>query len=152
MRQMVRGKRKEPKIDPRQTGHPLGASAGKLLLDLRDALHRAQRCRMALQGLGYSREQWQEIVKDVDPELRFVLRPQVFDAIIVYLESVGKPVSKDELVRALQEQAAGTPQRIRQSITLNLRCGNLLLHPGNKIGLPLRSNQEQSMARRGLRS
>lgn len=138
---MVRGKRKEPKIDSRQTGYPLGASAGELLLDLRDALHRAQRCRVALSGLGYSREEWQEIVKDIDPELRFVLRPQVFDSILVYLESVGKPVSKNDLVRALHAQAAGTLQRIRQSITLNLRCGNLMLHPGNKIGLPLRRKE-----------
>ena len=143
---MVRGKRKEPAIDSRRTTSQLAASAGKLLLDLRDALHRAKRCRVALSGLGYSREQWQEIVRDVDPELRFMLRPQVFDAVLVYLESVGKPVSKDALVRALYAQAAGTPQRIRQSITLNLRCGNLMLHPGNRIGLPQRKDKNQSVA------
>ena len=146
---MVRGKRKEPKSDLGQTGHPMGASAGKLLLDLRDALHRAKRCRVALGGLGYSSEQWQEIVRDVDPELRFMLRPQVFDAILVYLESVGKPVSKDALIRTLHAQAAGTPQRIRQSITLNLRCGNLRPYPGNKIGLPLRRDKKPSAAKEG---
>ena len=138
---MVRGKRKEPNIDSRRAGYQVGASAGKLLLDLRDALHRAKRCRVALSGLGYSREEWQEIVSDIDPELRFVMRPQIFDAILVYLEYVGKPVSKDALVRELHAQAAATPQRIRQSITLNLRCGNLLLHPGNKIGLPARRKE-----------
>lgn len=144
---MVRGKRKEPKIDSVQTGSPVGASAGKLLLDLRDALHRAKRCRVALSGLGYSREEWQEIVKDIDPELRFVLRPQLFDAILVYLESVGKPVSKAALVRALFALGTGTPQRIRQSITLNLRCGNLRPYPGNKIGLPQRRDKKQSAAK-----
>lgn len=145
---MVRGKRKEQKSDSLQTGSPVGASAGKLLLDLRDALHRAKRCRVALSGLGYSREEWQEIVKDIDPELRFVLRPQLFDAVLVYLESVGKPVSKDALIRALFAQRAGTPQRIQHSITLNLRCGNLMLYPGNKIGLP-RREKKQRAAKKG---
>ena len=139
---MVRGKRKEPKIDLPRTGSPIGASAGKLLLELRDALHRAKRCRVALSGLGYSREEWLGIVSDIDPELRFVMRPQIFDAILVYLEYVGKPVSKDALVSALFAQAAGTPQRIRQSITLNLRCGNLRPYPGNKIGLPPRRDKK----------
>ena len=144
---MVRGKRKEQKSDSRQTRYPIGASAGKLLLDLRDALYRAKRCRVALSGMGYSREEWQGIVKDIDPELRFVMRPQVFDAILVYLEYVGKPVNKSELVRALHAQGAATPQRIRQSITLNLRCGNLVPYPGNKIGLPQWRDKKQSAAK-----
>lgn len=117
------------------------------MLELRDALHRAKRCRMALGGLGYSREQWQKIVKDIDPELRFMLRPQVFDAVLVYLESVGKPVSRDALIRTLHAQAAGTPQRIRQAITLNLRCGNLMSHPGNRVGLPQWRDKKPSVAK-----
>lgn len=144
---MVRGKRKEPKIDSWRTRTQLAARAGELLLDLRDALYRAKRCRIALTGLGYSSEQWQRIVKDIDPELRFMLRPQLFDSILVYLESVGKPVSKDAVVRALYAQSAGTPQRIRQSITLNLRCGNLRPYPGNRIGLPQWRDKKPSAAK-----
>lgn len=112
------------------------ASIGQLLLDLRDALQRAQRCRWALQRLGYSDKRWQEIVRDVDPELRFALRPQMLDAIISHLQSVGKPVNRRTLARVLHLQAAGPLQRIRQTITLNLRSGNLTLCPGDKVGLP----------------
>jgi len=52
-------------------------------------------------------------VKDVNPELRFVLRPQILDAIITRLQSVGGPVERHQLVRDLIAQGAGVPQRIK---------------------------------------
>jgi hypothetical protein len=113
------------------------------LLDLRNALQQAERCRLALKVLGYSQTRWQEIVKDVDSELRFVLRPQILDAIITRLQSIGEPVNRQELVRDLNAQGGGIPQRIKQSITLSLRSGNLMLYPGNKIGLPTWKDREQ---------
>jgi hypothetical protein len=75
-------------------------------------------------------------VNDVNPELRFVLRNQMLDPIVAYLKSAGKPVEKNRLTRALYAQGAGPIQRVRQSITLNLRAGNLTLYSGNKVGLP----------------
>jgi hypothetical protein len=115
---------------------PLASNVGALLLDLRNALQQAEHCRLALQALGYSHTRWQEIVRDVDPDLRFVLRPQILDAIITHLQSVGVPVHRQELVRDLNAQGAGIPQRIKQSITQNLRSGALVLFSGQKIGLP----------------
>src|SRR5690242_16907452 len=120
---MVRGKRNKP--EAKAAGHgapeqPRAVSIGPLLLDLRDALERAERCRMALRSLGYSRERWQEIVRDVNPEIRFVLRPQMLDAIITYLESVNHPLNRKSLTNALFVQGAGSRQRIAQSITANL--------------------------------
>lgn len=115
---------------------PLASNIGALLLDLSNALQQAERCRLALKTLGFSQARWQEIVRDVDPELRFALRPQILDAIIIYLQSVGEPVNRQELVRILNAQGAGIPQRIKQSITQNLRSGYLMLYPGNKVGLP----------------
>lgn len=137
---MVRDRRKQPQRKPARvrgkSGQPLAISVGTLLLDLHDALHRAERCRLALLSLGYSREHWQEIVRDVNPELRFVLSPRLLDRTITYLESVGRPLSRKSLTRALHLQGAATLQRIRQSITLNLRSGNLTHFPGYKVGLP----------------
>ena len=86
--------------------------------------------------MGYSQKRWQEIVNDVNPELRFVLQSQMRDPIIAYLKSVGKPVNRNRLAREIYAQAVGPIQRIRQSITTNLRSGNLTLHFGNKVGLP----------------
>ncbi|HZI55510.1 MAG TPA: hypothetical protein VFF39_01980 [Verrucomicrobiae bacterium] len=86
--------------------------------------------------MGYPQKRWQEIVNDVNPELRFILQSQMLDPIIAYLKSVGKPVNKNTLARELYAQAAGPMQRIRQSITMNLRAGNLTHHSGNKVGLP----------------
>jgi|SRR5438270_14071168 len=144
---MVRGRRNQPEI--KQTGargvtagQPLAISIGPLLLDLRDALQRAERCRVALRTLGYSRERWQEIVRDVNPEIRFALRPQMLDAIITYLESINRPISRNSLTNALYMQRAGSRQRIRQSITANLRCGNLAHFPGYKVGLPTWEEKE----------
>jgi hypothetical protein len=133
---MVRERPKVPEVSLGSENAPLASNVGALLIDLRNALQQAERCRLALRDLGFSRERWQEIVKDVDPELRFVLRPQVLDAIVVYLQSAGKPVKRPTLIRGLNTQGAGTLQRIQQSITIHLRAGNLVLFPGKKIGLP----------------
>jgi hypothetical protein len=133
---MDRERRKEPETYSANECAPLAASVGTLLLDLRNALQQAERCRVALRGLGYSKKCWQEIVKDVDPELRFIVRPQILDAIITRLQSVGEPISRLSLVRELTSQGTGIPQRIQQSITINLRSGNLALFPVKKIGLP----------------
>jgi hypothetical protein len=116
------------------------ASVGPLLLTLCNALQEVERCRIALKAMGYPQERWQEIVNDVNPELRFVLRAQMLDSIVAYLKSAGKPVERNRLARALYAQAAGPMQRIRQSITTNLRTGNLTLFSGNKVGLPAWKN------------
>lgn len=112
------------------------ASVGPVLLTLSNALQQVERCRLVLQSMGYSQKRWQEIVNDVNPELRFVLQSQMLDPIIAYLKSVGKPVNRNKLAREVYAQAAGPMQRIRQSITTNLRSGKLTLHYGNKVGLP----------------
>ncbi len=115
---------------------PLAPCVGAVLLDLRNALRRVERCRRALSAAGYSRQRWQEIVNDVDPESRFMVGPKVLDAIISYIRSAREPVSKELLVHELSTQGAGPLRRIRQSITANLRNRKLVLYPGNKIGLP----------------
>jgi len=143
---MVRERSKQPGLKQTRiqgkSGQPLAISAGPLLLDLHDALQRAERCRVALLGQGYSRENWQEIVRDVNPELRFVLSPRLLDRTISYLESIGRPLSRKSLTHALHLQGAGTLQRIRQSITSNLRSGNLAHFPGYKVGLPAWKEKE----------
>ena len=140
---MVRERQKEPEVSLGSGNPPLASNVGALLLDLRNALQQAERCRLALISLGYSQKRWQEIVKDVDPELRFIVRPQILDAIITHLQSIGQPVDRQELVRDLNEQGAGVPQRIKQSITHGLRSEHLTLYPGNKVGLPEWKNKEQ---------
>src|SRR6476469_2795997 len=112
------------------------ARVGPLLLTLSKAIREVESCRIALKAMGYSQKRWQEIVNDVNPELRFIVRGQMLDPIVAYLTSTGKPVEKNRLTRSLYAQGAGPMQRIRQSITINLRAGNLMLHPGNKVGLP----------------
>jgi hypothetical protein len=130
---MVRKTRKLQKLKQARvqgkSGQPIAISVGPILLDLHNALQRAERCRVALIGLGYSREHWQEIVRDVNPELRFVLSPRLLDKIIAYLDT-------------LHLQGAGTMQRIRQSITVNLRSGNLAHFPDYKVGLPAWKEKE----------
>ena len=133
---MVRERRKEPEVSLGSEDSPLASNVGAVLLDLRNALQKAERCRLALKALGFSPLRWQEIVKDVDPELRFVVRPQILDTVITHLQSVGEPVDRHELVRDLNAQGAGIPQRIKQSITHGLRSGHLMPYSGNKIGLP----------------
>src|SRR5580765_5900608 len=98
---MAKEKKKKLEICPRREGAPVAASVGAVLLDLRDALRQAERCRLALLRLGFSRQRWQEIVRDVDQEQRFLLRPQILDAIVTHLLSVGEPVNRQELVRIL---------------------------------------------------
>jgi hypothetical protein len=132
--------RKEPKNPEVPGSARAAASVGPLLLTLCNALQQVERCRIALRAMGYSQKRWQEIVNDVNPELRFVVRGQMLDLIVAYLKSAGKPVERNRLARALYTQAAGPMQRIRQSITTNLRVGNLTLHSGNKVGLPARKN------------
>ena len=126
--------------EPRIVNASAAASVGPLLLTLCNALQEVERCRIALKAMGFPQNRWQEIVNDVNPELRFVVRNQMLDPIVAYLKSVGKPVERNRLVRALYAQAAGPMQRIRQSITMNLRAGNLTLHAGNKVGLPTWKN------------
>ena len=129
--------RKKPENPELHIGNGSAAARiGPLLLALSNALRDVERCRIALKAMGFSHKRWQEIVNDVNPELRFVLRGQTLDAIVAYLKSVGKPVERNRLQRALYNQGAGPMQRIRQSITTNLRAGHLTLHSGSKIGLP----------------
>jgi hypothetical protein len=129
-------RKKTPNLELRIGNGTAAARVGPLLLDLSDALREVERCRIALKAMGYSQKRWQEIVNDVNPELRFVLRNQMLDPIVAYLKSAGKPVERNRLTRALYAQGAGPIQRIRQSITSNLRVGTLTLHSGNKVGLP----------------
>jgi hypothetical protein len=136
--------RKKPKNSEIESLNPkAAASVGTLLLTLRNALQQVEFCRVALHSMGYSQKRWQEIVNDVNPELRFVLQSQMLDPIIAYLQSVGKPVNRNKLARDLYAQAVGPIQRIRQSITTNLRSGNLTLHYGNKVGLPAWKEQKK---------
>ena len=114
----------------------LAQSVGAILLDLRSALRRAERCRLKLSRLGYSQQRWQEIVREVDPELRFMVRPKTLDAIVAYLRSEGKPVDRESLVTVLTAQRGGEARRIRQSVTANLNNQKLVLCGENKIGLP----------------
>ncbi len=65
---------------------------------------------------------------------------------ISHLKDAGKPVNRNALARALHMQEAGTLQRIRQTITLNLRSGNLLLLSGNRIGLPAWKDRDQEQS------
>jgi hypothetical protein len=141
---MVRPRRKQSQIASQGPhGKTKIANIGLVLLELRDALRRAERCRIALFRMGYSQKRWQEIVNEVNPELRFVLQSQMLDPIVTYLKSVGKPVDRNKLARELYAQAVGPIQRIKQSITINLRSGNLTLHSGNKVGLPAWKNTEE---------
>jgi hypothetical protein len=128
---MAEDKQEKPESSP-----TFAFNVGVLLLELDRALRTVERCRLALRRLGYSQKQWQEIVKDVDPELRFMLRPKILDYIITYLQSTGHPVNRKKLAKALDAQGAGTVMKIKQTITNNLRNGNLKLFALNKIGLP----------------
>jgi hypothetical protein len=113
-----------------------GACIGAVLLNLSKAVRKAEKCRRTLAKLRFSHKRWQEIVNDVDPEFRFMVRPKLLDAILVYLHSVREPVNRESLVDHLSKQSIGTIQRIRQSITINVRSGKLTEDRQNKIGLP----------------
>jgi len=138
---MTRKKIPDPEL--RLGNGTAAARVGPLLLTLSKALREVERCRITLKAMGFSQKRWQEIVNDVNPELRFVLRAQMLDPIVAYLKSVGKPVERNRLQRALFAQGAGPMQRIRQSITTNLRAGNLTLYPGSKVGLPNWTNKAE---------
>jgi hypothetical protein len=114
----------------------LASNVGVILLELHHALRTAERCRVALRQLGYSQKRWQEIVKDVNPELRFMLRPQIVDDIITHLQSVGKPIDRNALTVRIHAQGSGHLMRIKQAITINLRSGVFKRFGENKIGLP----------------
>jgi hypothetical protein len=129
-------RKKIPDLELRLGNGTAAARVGPILLTLSKALREIERCRTTLKAMGFSQKRWQEIVNEVNPELRFVLRAQVMDLIVGYLKSAGKPVERNRLARALYNQAAGPMQRIRQTISTNLRTGNLTLYSGNKVGLP----------------
>jgi hypothetical protein len=131
---MVRGKRKEPISAPLR-GPCEGAKIGTVLLDLHDAIRSAQQCRQTLYALGVSRKEWMEIVEDVDPDLRFLARPQELDIIVAVLEKAGKPLGREALARRCLVQG-GSSRQVRYCIHRYLRNGRLTLYPGDKIGLP----------------
>jgi hypothetical protein len=131
---MVRGRRKDPEPAPRSGPCP-GAKIGTVLLDLRDAIRHAQQCRLALHALGISRKEWQEIVQDVDPDMRFLARPQMLDEIVALLDKAGEPLDREALIRTLLMQGRSSRQ-VRFCIQGYLRNGSLVLYRGNKIGLP----------------
>jgi hypothetical protein len=106
-----------------------------VLLDLHDAIRSAQQCRQTLHALGVSRKEWMGIVHDVEPDLRFMARPQMLDVIVALLEKAGKPLGREALVRALLVQG-GSSRQVRDSIYGYLRNGSLTLYRGDKIGLP----------------
>ncbi|HZD95484.1 MAG TPA: hypothetical protein VE133_14575 [Candidatus Sulfotelmatobacter sp.] len=139
---MLKKKQNKPEISRKIDGSPLASNVGVILLELHRALRTAERCRVTLRELGYSQKCWQEIVKDVNPELRFMLRPQILDDIITHLQSVGKPMDRTALAHRLNLQGAGQLMRIKQTITANLRSGNLKRFGENKIGLPAWTNRE----------
>lgn len=109
---------------------------GEVLLDLRSALLKAQRCRVTLTRYGLSHRRWLEIVRDIDPNLRFMARPQEMDAIVVYLESAGRPVEIEQLVTEMSGRGVATIERIRQIIRFNVQTGKLKRHGDGRIGLP----------------
>ena len=109
---------------------------GAVLLDLRDALVTAERCRRALGKRQFSLERWLEIVRDIDPNLRFMVRPQILDAIVTYLQSAQEPPSRKVLVHELALQGVGTMGQIDHAMANHLRSGKLLRFADDTIGLP----------------
>jgi hypothetical protein len=133
----LRGRRKTRKSDDDGRPGRRGENKfGALLLELRDALEKAARCRRELQDRGFPKRRWLEIVRDVDPHLRFMVRPQLLDSILIFLEDAGEPVNRESLVTELNAQEAGPRERVRQVIDQSVKSGKLVLHPDNKIGLP----------------
>jgi hypothetical protein len=144
MTQATHNKKQTKPENPRKIdGSPLASNVGVILLELHRALRTAERCRVTLRELGYSQKRWQEIVKDVNPELRFMLRPQILDDIITHLQSVGKPIDRNALAQRLNLQGAGQLMRIKQTITANLRSRALKRFGENKIGLPAWTTKEK---------
>jgi hypothetical protein len=112
------------------------ARLGALLLKLHHGLRKVELCRRELKELGFSDRRWQEIVNDVNPDMRFAVRPRLLDAILDFLESAAEPVPREVLARELTAQGAGLLLRVRHSIAANLRNKSLASFPGDKIGLP----------------
>lgn len=97
-------RKKTPNPELRLGNGTAAARVGPVLLELSNALREVERCRTTLKAMGFSQKRWQEIVNEVNPELRFVLRAQVMDLIVGYLKSAGKPVERNQLARALYTQ------------------------------------------------
>jgi hypothetical protein len=108
---------------------------GALLLELRDSLERAAQCRLSLEERGFPRERWLEVVKDVDPHLRFMGRRQILDVLVDHLHSEGVAIPRRRLAHQVALQGAATLARVQYAITVNLRNGNLSRFPNNRIGL-----------------
>lgn len=132
---MVRGRRNEPGPRPGEVEWQT-SRIGEKLLELRDAVRKAEDCRRYLASYGLSQKRWHEIAADVDPHLRFMVRPQLRDDIVTYLDSLGKPADLNRLVTDLHARGAGTVERIRQVIRLSLQSGRLERNPDNSISLP----------------
>jgi hypothetical protein len=137
---MVRGRREAAA----QRGACRGEKIGAVLLDLHDAIRSAQQCRQTLTTLGVSRKEWLEIVQDVDPDLRFLARPQVLDGIVALLDKAGEPLARETLVRKLLSQGAGSSRQIRNCVHVYLRTGVLTGYRGDKIGLPEWGTESQA--------
>ena len=142
---------KKPETPQTRIGNArAAASVGPVLLTLRNALQQVEQCRIALKAMGYSHKRWLEIVHDVNPELRFVLHPKMLDSIIAYLKGVNKRVHRNKLAHDLYAQGVGPLQRIRHSITTNLRSGKLTLDSRNKVGLPAWKKKQREVRAEGV--
>jgi hypothetical protein len=133
---MARARKQKLEIVGAGGGPCQAAKIGVVLLDLHEALREVSRCRQTLKSVGFSQKRWQEIVNDVDPELRFAVRPKTLDAIIGYLYRVGEPVKRTDLIDELMSRGDGHLGRIRQSIAASLRNGILIKYARGKVGLP----------------
>jgi predicted XRE-type DNA-binding protein len=132
---MARAGQDQPPLPP-DSGKHEPPRIGAVLLELRNALMRAERCRRFLEQQDFSQERWMEIVSDVDSDLRFMVRPQILDAIVKHLKNAGQPVRRRVLVRDLAVLKVSTLERVQQAITTSLRSRKLALFPNNSIGLP----------------
>lgn len=125
-------------LDPlsdQNEAYPPPPKIGATLIKLRNALLQAKKCRQALEQQNFAKERWMEIVTEVDPKIRMMVRSQILDAVVQHLERVGKPVERGILVRDLSARKVGTAERIRQAVIMGLRAGILTLGPGNRVGL-----------------
>lgn len=130
---LVRGRRKQAK---ELAAPAVAAKVGRVLLELRMALRKAERCRCTLREAGYPRDRWLEIVNSAAPEMRFAARPRIMDAIRSHLEQAGRPLSRERLLNEISALGLAPRPEVKHSIAANLREGNLVLLPGRLIGLP----------------
>lgn len=133
---MARKKRRARNGDRRIDKELKQGRIGEILLDIHRGIYLVERSRRALTRYGLSDRRWLEIVRDIDPNFRFMARPQEMDAIVTYLESVGEPVEKRQLVYEMAARGLGTLERIRQVIRINLKSGRLQHYAENRVGLP----------------